>query len=66
MIEYIIEALFTPGRVWMGTVIGIIVALCAYYFLPDGMDKHSIAAWSIGIGFIGGLVLSFPFKGLWK
>ena len=59
MIEFIIESLFTPGRLWAGTVIGVLIAICAWYLLPENIDRASIGAWSIGTGFIIGLVLSF-------
>ena len=62
MIEFIIEALFTPGPVWVGTVIGIVIAICAWYFLPEHIDRASIGVWSISIGFLAGFILSFPFK----
>ena len=62
MIEIIIEALFTPSRLRLGTAIGVVVAVCAWYGLPENIDRESIAAWSIAIGFIGGLALTFSHK----
>lgn len=62
MIEIIIEILFTSPLLWAGTIIGIVIAACAWYFLPETFDSASIGAWAIVIGFMVGLILSFPFK----
>ena len=62
IIEIIIEILFTSPLLWAGTIIGILIAALAWYFLPESTDRVSIGAWAVIIGFMGGLILSFPYN----
>ena len=54
IIETIIEIIFTPSLVWVGALIGIIIAVLAWYYLPESANKSAIAAWAIGLGFVIG------------
>lgn len=62
MIDFLIDVLFTPGPVWVGLGLGILAAAGAWYLLPETMDRISIGAWFVGIGFIGGLVCCLPIR----
>ena len=54
IIETIIEIIFTPSLVWVGALTGIIIAVLAWYYLPETANKSAIAAWAIGLGFVIG------------
>jgi len=54
IIETIIEIIFTPSLVWVGALIGIIIAVLAWYYLPETANKSAISAWAIGLGFVIG------------
>ena len=62
MIDFILDVLFTPGPVWVGVALGVLVAFGAWYFLPETIDRTSIGAWAIAIGFVGGWLISLPIK----
>ena len=62
MIDFIIEVIFTPSAVWLGLLLGALAAAVAWYLLPEAMDKASIGAWFIGLGFVGGLFFCLPFN----
>ena len=62
IIEIIIEVIFTPSFVLVGTLIGIIVAVCAWYYLPESINKTAIGGWAIALGFIGGWAFSYQSK----
>lgn len=61
LIEFIFDAFSYPA-LWIGIVLGILVASVALYLLPETIDRASFAGWAVAIGFIGGLVFSFPSK----
>ena len=54
--------IFTPSTVWLGLGLGALAAVGAWYLLPEAMDRASIGAWFIGLGFVGGLFFCLPFK----
>ena len=56
MIEFLVEALFTPGPAWVGLAIGILVASGVWMMLPASVDRASICGWVVGGGFMGGLL----------
>ena len=58
IIEIIIEIIFTPSRVWVGAIIGIIIAVIAWNYLPESTNRSAIAAWAIGLGFVIGWVFT--------
>jgi hypothetical protein len=62
LIDFLVEALFTPSPVWIGTILGILVACGAWFFLPETIDRASIGAWSVAIGFFGGCIFFWPHK----
>ncbi|MBK9160147.1 MAG: hypothetical protein IPM27_01005 [Nitrosomonadales bacterium] len=61
LIEFVFDALSYPS-LWIGIALGILVASIAWYLLPETFDRASFAGWAVAIGFIGGLVFSFPSK----
>jgi hypothetical protein len=62
LIDLLLEALFTPSSVWIGTILGILVAAGAWFLLPETIDRASIGAWAVAIGFFGGWILFWPHK----
>jgi hypothetical protein len=54
LIEFIIEALITPGPVWIGTALGIFAACGAWYLLPESINRVSIGACAVSVGFACG------------
>lgn len=58
LIEAIIEAIFTPSRVWVGAFIGVVIAVLSWYYLPESQNKSAIAAWAIGLGIIVGWIFT--------
>jgi hypothetical protein len=56
MFDFITSALLTPGPAWIGIALGLIAAYLAWTYLPESVDRTSIAAWLIAIGFAGGLL----------
>ena len=61
LIEFILDVLSHPA-VWLGVGFGILAASFAWYFLPELADPTSIGGWAIAIGFVGGLIVDYPFK----
>jgi hypothetical protein len=45
-------------RIWVGIGFGFLLATVAWYFLPETVDRVSIGAWIVGLGFIGGLIFA--------
>jgi len=58
LFEFFVEALFTPGPVWVGTILGVLAAGAAWYFLPESVDRVAIGAWAVGVGFVGGWLVA--------
>jgi hypothetical protein len=56
MIDFLLDALLTPGPAWVGILIGLLGGFLAYQFLPESVDRASIGGWLVALGFIGGLV----------
>ena len=56
MIDFLVEALLTPGPTWVGIGLGVGAAAIAWFSLPESIDRASIGGWLIGAGFIGGLI----------
>lgn len=61
-LEFIANVLRYP-LVWVGMGLGLLVAIIAWYFLPETIDRASIGGWAIAIGFLGGLIFCYSFKG---
>ncbi len=55
---HLFDVVLTSGRVWLFTIIGIIVAICGWFFLSESGDRLAIAGWSITIGYLIGWLLS--------
>jgi len=62
LIDFVIDVISYPP-VWVGIGLGILVAVLAWNFLPETIDRASIGGWAIAIGFLGGLIFCYPFKG---
>ena len=60
MMEFILETLLTPNRVWLGTILGVVAAICFWNFLPESMGRDVFAMGSVVLGFLAGLIFSFP------
>jgi len=60
MIDIILDLIFTPSKVWIGTFLGILVAACIWFFLPEsnGNAKDYLSMGAIVVGFLTGLILS--------
>ena len=58
MIDFFIGALSSPRLVLLGTFLGFLAAFIVWVFLPESVDRASIAAWAVALGFVFGLVLS--------
>ncbi len=55
---HLFDVLLTSGRVWLFTIIGIIAAVCAWFFLSESANRLAVAGWSITIGYLIGWLLS--------
>ena len=60
MLDIILEVIFTPNKVWAGTLIGILIATGIWFLVPSSDIKSILIALSIMIGFLIGLVSYFP------
>lgn len=56
MIDFLLEALLTPGAAWVGLALGILAAYAAWVLLPESVDRASLGGWLVAGGFIGGLL----------
>jgi len=59
MLEILIELVFTPNKIWGGTVLGFILAVLQWYLLPENFDKILIGSVLVFIGFSFGLFSYF-------
>ncbi|MFM2447672.1 MAG: hypothetical protein RIS44_122 [Pseudomonadota bacterium] len=50
-------------EVFVGFVIGLLVAILFHWFAPTGADTISAGAWFIGLGCLAGLLWSFLRRG---
>ena len=62
VIDFIIEVLFVPGPIWVGTLLGILVASAVWFLLPETVDRVSVYAWIVVAGFVGGCLYGLPSK----
>ena len=58
MIDFLLGALSAPGAALVGLVLGVIAAFLAWAFLPESVDRVSVGAWMVALGFLGGLLVS--------
>ncbi len=56
MIDFLLEALLTPGAAWVGLVLGLLAAYGAWVLLPESVDRASLGAWLVAGGFAAGLL----------
>lgn len=54
----LLDILLTSGRVWLFTLIGIVIAVYVWFFLPESADRLAISGWAVTIGYLTGWLLS--------
>lgn len=57
LLEFIFDIL-SDIRIWVGIGLGLLLALIAWRFLPESVDRVLLGAWFVGLGFVGGLIFA--------
>ncbi len=58
MLDILLDLIFTPSKVWIGTFFGILIAACIWFFLPENDANDYLAMGSIVGGFLIGFIFS--------
>jgi len=62
MFDFLMAWLVYPWPVWIGTALGFAAAYAVYVFIPETVDRGSLGAWLVALGFMGGVAWAIATK----